>query len=42
MIFLWKIAKKYGLSWQELAEYNELKNPHLILVGQKLKIPVGK
>jgi 2',3'-cyclic-nucleotide 2'-phosphodiesterase (5'-nucleotidase family) len=39
---LWKIANKYGLSWQELAEYNELKNPHLILVGQKLKIPAGK
>lgn len=37
---LWKIARNYGLDWQTLAEYNKLKNPHLILVGQKLRIPV--
>jgi 2',3'-cyclic-nucleotide 2'-phosphodiesterase/3'-nucleotidase len=37
---LWKIAKKYGLDWKYLAQYNNLINPHLILVGQKLVIPV--
>lgn len=37
---LWKIAKKYGFTYQELAAYNKLKNPHLIKVGQKLLIPV--
>ncbi len=37
---LWKIAKKYGMDWKELAKYNNLKNPHLILVGQQLLIPV--
>lgn len=36
---LWKIAKKFGLTWQKLAEYNELKNPNLILPGQKILIP---
>lgn len=36
---LWKIAQKYNISWQELAEYNSLKNPHLIFPNQKLNIP---
>ncbi len=36
---LWKIAKQYGLSWEQLAGYNKLINPHLIFVGQKLTIP---
>lgn len=35
---LWKIAKKYGLSWKEVAEYNALKNPNLIFPNQKLKV----
>jgi hypothetical protein len=34
-----RIAQKYGLSWKALAEYNKLKNPHLILSGQEIKIP---
>lgn len=37
---LWKIAKKYGYTYQELAAYNNIKNPHLIFVGQKILIPV--
>lgn len=36
---LWKIAKSYGFTYQELAAYNNLKNPHLIFVGQTLLIP---
>lgn len=34
-----KIAIKYGLKWEALAEYNKLKNPNLILVGQEIMIP---
>ena len=33
------IAKKYGTTYQELANYNKLANPHMIYVGQKIKIP---
>lgn len=36
---LWRIAQKFGTTWQELAEYNNLANPHLIIVNQKIKIP---
>ena len=36
---LWRIAQKYGTTWQALAEYNKLANPHLIFVNQKIKIP---
>jgi len=36
---LWKIAEKYGTTWQKLAEYNKLKNPHLIFPNQKILIP---
>ena len=38
---LWKIAKKFGTTWQKLAEYNKLKNPHLIFPGQKILIPAN-
>lgn len=38
--WLFKIALKYGLTWQELATYNRLENPDLILIGQTLLIPV--
>ncbi len=35
------IARKYGgISWQDIAKFNGLKNPNLIIVGQKLKIPL--
>jgi len=36
---LWKIAKQFGLTYEKLAEYNQLKNAHLIFPGQKLLIP---
>ena len=38
---LWKIAKQYDTSWQKLAEYNKLSNPHLIFPNQKILIPEG-
>ena len=37
---LWKIAKQFNLTYQELAKHNKLKNPNLIFPGQKLLIPV--
>lgn len=33
------IAKKYGTTYQKLAEYNGIDNPNLIHVGQKIRIP---
>ncbi|GMG95424.1 5'-nucleotidase C-terminal domain-containing protein [Tepidimicrobium xylanilyticum] len=36
---LWKIAEKFNTTWQRLAEFNKLKNPHLIFPGQKIIIP---
>lgn len=33
------IASKYGTTYQKLAEYNNISNPNLIVVGQKIKIP---
>lgn len=36
---LFSIAAKYGTTYQQLAAYNDLNNPRLILVGQKIKIP---
>ena len=36
---LWKIADQYDITWQELAEYNNLSNPNLIFTNQKLLIP---
>jgi len=35
---LWKIAERYGTTWQKLAEINKLKNPHKIYPGQVLKV----
>lgn len=32
------IAKKYGTTWQKLAEINKIKNPSLIYPGQKIVI----
>lgn len=37
--FLWKIAQSVDLTWQELAEYNQLSNPNLIFPGDVLMIP---
>lgn len=36
---LWKIAEKFGITYQELAKMNNLKNVHLIQVGQELVVP---
>lgn len=33
------VAKKYGTTYQKLAEYNGISNPDLITVGQKIRIP---
>lgn len=33
------ICAKYGANWKKVAEYNKLKNPHLIYPNQKIKIP---
>lgn len=37
---LWKIAKKYNMTYKELGDYNKLKNYNLIYPNQKLLIPV--
>jgi len=36
---LWRIARTYGFTWQELSEFNQLKNPNLIYPGNKILIP---
>lgn len=36
---LWRIAEKFGLTWNELAEFNQLDNPNLIYAGDTLLIP---
>ncbi|MDD4583468.1 MAG: amidohydrolase family protein [Eubacteriales bacterium] len=36
---LWKIAQKFDITYQKLAEYNGIKNPHLIFPNQIIKIP---
>lgn len=36
---LWKIAEKFNKTWKELAEFNKLKNPHLIYPNQIIYIP---
>lgn len=36
---LFNLASRYGVSWQTLAELNSLKEPYLLKVGQKIKIP---
>jgi LysM repeat protein len=38
---LYRIALKFGLTWQELATYNGIANPDAIFVGQVLRIPKG-
>ncbi|TJX68363.1 LysM peptidoglycan-binding domain-containing protein [Soehngenia saccharolytica] len=36
---LYRIGLKYKVPWQELAQYNKLKNPNLIFPGQIILIP---
>lgn len=39
---LWKIAKKYGVDFEELKGMNtQLSNPDLIMPGMKIKVPSG-
>lgn len=33
------ICAKYNADWKQVASYNNIKNPHLIYAGQKIKIP---
>lgn len=33
------ICIKYGANWKSVASYNGIKNPHLIYIGQKIRIP---
>lgn len=35
------IASKFGTTYQKLAAYNNISNPNVITVGQKIKIPNG-
>ncbi|WBW96710.1 LysM peptidoglycan-binding domain-containing protein [Oceanirhabdus sp. W0125-5] len=39
---LWKIARKYNTTWENLAEINNLKNPHLIFPEQKIKVSINE
>ena len=36
---LWKLAKKYNTTIDELVKINDIENPDVIIVGQKLIIP---
>ena len=36
---LFRIGLRYGIPYQTLAAYNGIPNPHLIYVGQPIKIP---
>ena len=36
---LWKLAKKYNTTIEELVKINDIENPEIIIIGQKLIIP---
>ncbi len=36
---LWDIGNRFGISWEELAKYNNIENPRLIYPGQVIRIP---
>lgn len=36
---LWRIGRKFNVEWEELAEFNQLENPHLIFPEQVILIP---
>lgn len=38
---LWKISRRYGTTPEAIAAANGLSNPHLIAIGQQLRIPEG-
>lgn len=35
---LWKIAEKYGVTWEVLAKSNSIVNPHIIYPGQVIQV----
>ncbi len=37
---LWKIGKMYDVTYQSIAELNNIENPHMIFPGQVFKIPM--
>jgi 2',3'-cyclic-nucleotide 2'-phosphodiesterase/3'-nucleotidase len=36
---LYRIAKMFNTTWEELSKFNNLKNPHLIFPGQSIHVP---
>jgi len=38
---LFRIARRYGMRFEDLAYYNNIVNPHRIYVGQVIRIPDG-
>ena len=36
---LYRIAKMFNMTWQELSKFNNLKNPHLIYPNQLINVP---
>ncbi|WMM24299.1 5'-nucleotidase C-terminal domain-containing protein [Tissierella sp. MB52-C2] len=36
---LWRIAKEFNTTWEELAKFNSLKNPNLIFPNQVILVP---
>lgn len=36
---LFNLGQKIGISWQTLAELNELAEPYILKIGQELKVP---
>ena len=38
---LWKIAKSFGLTWEDLSTYNAMENPNLIFPGDVIMIPAN-
>ena len=36
---LFNLSQRYGISWQTLAEINSLKEPYILRIGQKIKVP---
>lgn len=38
---LFNLSQRSGISWQTLAEINGLKEPYILKIGQKIKVPVN-
>ena len=36
---LFNLSQRHGISWQTLAEINSLKEPYILKIGQKIKVP---